>query len=312
MSLISLIAALLLEQLHPLVARKYLSAWLCGYVDFFRHHFNAGERSHGGIAWLLAVFPLLLVSTIPYWLLHRLHPVLAWAFCVLVLYLTMGFRDASDHFTAIQRALREANLGRASSLLATWRGMPAQQMNEQQLARVTMEEALLAAHRFVFGVIVWFVIGMLLGLGPAGAALYRLAHVLDASWFRQDNEQVGGFGDFARSGYRWVEWLPVRLVAITFAIVGNFEDTLYCWRTQARNWPDPEAGILLASGAGALGVTLGQPIPGDGVLIERPELGVGDAADVDFLQSTIGLLWRTLVLWLVILLLLNLATLVEG
>ena len=68
-------------------------------------------------------------------------------------------------------------------------------------------------------------------------------------------------------------------------------------------------GIVLASGAGALGVRLGLPIPQGGLPLDRPELGIGDEADADFMQSTVGLVWRALVFWMVLLLLLGLASL---
>ena len=68
------------------------------------------------------------------------------------------------------------------------------------------------------------------------------------------------------------------------------------------------AGIILASGAGALGVTLGGPIPVLGGEPDfRPELGLGEPADPDLLTSAIGLGWRALVLWLLLMLLLTLA-----
>ena len=310
MSLLSLIAALLLEQLHPLATRKYLHSWLSGYVHFFQEHFNAGEHKHGKIAWLIAVLLPLSGSTVLYWLLYRVHPLFAWAFSVLVLYLTLGFRQFSHYFTGIHQALRNDDLEKARSLLSTWRGMPCHELNAGEVARVTIEEALLASHHHVFGVMAWFVITMLLGLGPAGAVLYRLALFLNARWGRQDDAEFGEFGVFARQAYRWMEWLPLRLTAITFAIVGDFEDTVYCWRTQAQSWPDPEAGIVLASGAGALGVRLGQAIPQGGLPLDRPELGIGDEADADFMQSAVGLVWRALVFWMILLLLLSLATLV--
>ncbi len=60
-------------------------------------------------------------------------------------------------------------------------------------------------------------------------------------------------------------------------------------------WPDRDLGIVLAAGAGALGVQLGQPVV-DGVeLADRAELGLGDPADVDFMQSAVGLVWRATV-----------------
>lgn len=310
MSFLALIAALLLEQLHPLSSHKYLHGWLSGYVNFFQHHFNGGEFRHGKIAWLLAVLPLLAGVVVLYWLLYRAHPVFAWAFNVLVLYLTMGFRQFSHYFTDIHKALRDGRLDEARSLLSSWRGMPAHELNAEEVARVTIEEALLASHRNVFGVIVWFVLFSALGLGgAAGALLYRLGQSLRARWGNGDAAELGEFGGFARSLSHLLEWLPIRLTAATFAIVGDFEDTAYCWRTQAAAWPDPEAGILLASGAGALGVRLGMPIPQGGLPLDRPELGVGDEADADFMQSTVGLVWRSVVFWIILLALLTLANL---
>ncbi|MDP2400664.1 MAG: CobD/CbiB family protein, partial [Actinomycetota bacterium] len=88
MSFFALITALLLEQLHPLSSRRYLQGWLSAYAGFFQHHFNAGQRQHGRIAWLLSVLPLLLGVILLSWLLYRAHPVFSWAFNVLVLYLT--------------------------------------------------------------------------------------------------------------------------------------------------------------------------------------------------------------------------------
>src|SRR3989338_7161059 len=321
MSLFALIAALLLEQVHPISSRKYLYGWLSGYVDFFQHHFNAGAYRHGKIAWALAVVPLLACAIALFLLLCQVHPIFAWEFKVLVLYLTMGFRQFSHYFTGIHQALRKDNLEEARGLLTQWRGTPSHEMNAEEVARVTIEEALIASHRNVFGVIVWFVLFSAAGLGgAAGALLYRLGQFLRKRWDDEDAAAEpdglmdgdwgrGEFGSFARQAFYWLEWLPIRMTAATFAVVGDFEDTVYCWRTQAASWPDSEAGILLASGAGALGVRLGMPIPQGGLPLDRPELGVGDDADADFMRSTIGLVWRSVVFWLILLLLLTLASL---
>lgn len=310
MTLFSLIVALLLEQWQPLSARKLPFDALTSYVNFFQNQLNAGERRHGRIAWSLAVLVLVAGIGALYYLLDYVHPLLGLAFCVLVLYLTMGFRLFSHYFTDIHHALRADDLLRARTLLSDWRGIPSHELDSSEVARLAIEEALLASHRHVFGVAFWFIAGMLAGIGPAGAALYRMAQFLCRRWGALHGEDHGEFGQFARLAYHWIEWLPLRLTAITFAIVGDFEDAVYCWRTQANTWPDPEAGIVLASGAGALGVRLGQPIPDGGLLLDRPELGTGDDADVDFMQSTIGLAWRTLVFMLLLLLLLTLSSLV--
>jgi len=320
MSLFALITALLLEQIRPLSSQKLLFGLLSGYVRFFRQRFNAGQQQHGMIAWWLAVLPLLAGSIVFYQLLCRLSPVFAWAFNVLVLYLTMGFRQFSHYFTDIHKALREDKLDEARNLLSDWRGMPAHDMNAEEVARLTIELALIATHRKVFGVIAWFVLFSAVGLGgAAGALLYRLGLFL--RWHLEDEDQTeperwvdtewgrGEFGGFSRKAFYFLDWLPIRLTAMTFAIVGNFEDTIHCWRTQATSWPVRDTGILLSSGAGALGVRLGMPIQQDGLLLDRPELGTGDDADTGFMQSAVGLVWRSVVFWLILLLLLTLSNL---
>jgi adenosylcobinamide-phosphate synthase len=166
----------------------------------------------------------------------------------------------------------------------------------------------------VFGVLVWFV----LLPGPCGAVLYRASAFLSDYWGRhktgRSNEyaEFGEFGKFAQRAFAIIDWLPLRITATGFAIVGDFEDAIYCWRTQADLWPDDGLGIVLASGAGALGVRLGMPLMESGEVAERAEIGIGAEADVDFMQSAVGLVWRALVLWLLLLLLLGLASLAGG
>lgn len=308
MSFFALIAALLLEQFHPLLSRKYLFSWLPHYANFFQYHFNAGEHKHGKIAWLFAIVPLLTLVVVMSYLLHQVHPIFSWAFNVFVLYITMGFRQFNRYFANIQQALRSDRLDDARRLLSIWRGMPAHELSASEVARVAIEEVLLASHRNIFGVIVWFVLFSIIGLGgAAGALLYRLGQLLHQNWAAKDEAELANFGSFARQAFHVLEWLPVRITALTFAIVGNFEDTVYCWRTQATNWPDKDAGILLASGAGSLGVRLGMAIPQGGSSLERAELGVGDEADADFMQSTIGLVWRSVVFILILLLLMTIS-----
>jgi adenosylcobinamide-phosphate synthase len=121
------------------------------------------------------------------------------------------------------------------------------------------------------------------------------------------------FGAPARRLLWLLDWIPARLTALSFAIVGDFEDAIHCWRTQASSWAQQgggeHEGIVLASGAGALGVVLGGalPVPGGGEPEYRPELGMGELADAELLPSGVGLVWRALVLWLLLMLLLTLA-----
>ena len=312
MSLLTLIITLLLEHFYPLSARKYLSDWLNRYAQFFENRFNASNDNQGRFAWLLAVLPLLAVVMAIFWLLSRVHPIVALAFNVLVLYIAMGFRQYSQYCTDIQRTLSEGDLDKARGLLSRWRGVPSHDFTAEEVARVSIEQAIIATQRNVLGVIIWFALFGMLGLGgAAGALLYRLGNVLRARWGGENESEPGAIGAFARRAYFLLEWVPLRLSAMTFAIVGDLDNTLHCWRTQTASWPDPEAGILLACGAGALGVRLGMQIPQGGSSVDRPELGVGNDADPGFMQSAIGLAWRSVVCWMIVLLMLTLANFLE-
>jgi cobalamin biosynthesis protein CobD/CbiB len=298
MGVIAIIVALLIEQWRPLGERKELRSALNAWLGWLEQTFNAGEERHGVIAWLVAVLPPLAAAAALNAALCAVHPFLAFLFHVGVLYLTLGFRQFSHHFTQLQLAIKSGDIDRARALLDEYRGASGVVRTREEVIRLAIEEALLAAHRHVFGVILWY---MLLP-GPSGAILYRLAAVLAARW-----RGVGTFGLFAQRVFRWLEWPAVRLTAASFAVVGDFEDAVYCWRTQARNWPEPEAGIVLAAGAGAMGVRLGMPVHEIDGMQPRVELGVGEPADGPFLDSAVGLLWRALVVWVAILIALTLA-----
>ncbi|MCX7893119.1 MAG: CobD/CbiB family protein [Burkholderiales bacterium] len=301
MSLVSLILALALEQLRPF-DRRLVSTPLAAYADFLERHFNAGELQHGAIAWCLAVVPLAAAGWGLYAAAVWLNPLLGVVVNVAVLYATMGFRQSSHFFTGMQRALREGDVDRARAILSQWRGGAYPSLSPSEVARLAIEDALVVSHRNVFGVIFWFMILP----GPAGAIAYRAAERVAEHW-NVTRTDLGEFGAFARRAFELMDWLPVRLTALSFAIVGDFEDAVYCWRTQAARWADALAGIVIASGAGALGVRLGMPVARDGVVEDRPEMGTGDDADTAFLDSTVGLVWRALVLWLLLIGLIALA-----
>jgi adenosylcobinamide-phosphate synthase len=300
MSILAIIAALVIEQWRPLGERKSLQGTLASWATWLEQSFNGGERKHGVTAWLVAVLPPVLIALGVYVLLRAVHPLLALLFNIAVLYFTLGFRQFSHYFTEIQLAVKSGDIDRARSRLEQWRGASGVVRTREEVIRLSIEEALLASHRHVFGVLLWY----LLLPGPAGAILYRLAVYFAWRW-----KDLGTFGDFANRVFYVLDWPAVRLTAAAFAVVGDFEDAVYCWRTQARSWFDPNAGIVLAAGAGAMGVRLGMPVQEVEGMQPRPELGVGEPAEGPFLDSTVGLLWRTVVVWVFAVLILTIARL---
>lgn len=302
MTILAIIAALMIEQFRPLAIGR-VNDVLAQWSRLLENRFDAGQRRHGVAAWLVGVaLPSVLVlvaQVLAFWS----NWLLALLLDVAVLYLTMGFRQFSHHYTAIHLALRSGEIGQARQLLYQWRGIDAERLGSGEVARLAIEEALVASHRHVFAPLILFAL-----LGPAGAVFYRLARHFAQAWGERGGAADNAFGELARRAFAIIDWLPVRMTAASFAIVGNFEDAVFCWRTQAARWREEASGILLASGAGALGVRLGMPVDGEDGLGDRPELGVGDDADADFMQGAVGLVWRTLVMALLLLTLLGIAS----
>jgi adenosylcobinamide-phosphate synthase len=268
MTLFAVLAALGLEHWRPErpgQPRHLASRWLAWLLD----NLNAGGEQHGALAWTLGVLvPALVIAGATALLVGVWEP-LAWAFDVAVLYFCLGFKSASFLAAGVVRALRENDLERARESLSEWRPGLLVGGDEAALVRQTLEETFRQSLTRLFGVLFWF-----LPLGPAGALLYLLTRLA---------------------------WLPARAVAFSFAIVGNFQDALESWRGQARNWGEESEGILLAAGAGALGLQLGGTIRLPAGQLERPPLGMDEPPGLESLDAVVALIWRAALLWVAVL-----------
>lgn len=320
MSLLALIFALLLEQVRPVNPKGPLYAAFDRYADLVARNFNAGRRVHGVLGWMAATLPWVILAEVGFYLLREAGFLFGLLWSVGVLYLVMGLRQFSHHFTAVQLALREGRIDDAREELARWTGRDTRELAQPEIHRIAIETGLGDSHRHVFGVVAWYVflpavlgsllpgpLGALLS-GPGGAVLYRLSSALNDRWGSRREADFTAFGGFTADAFRVLDWAPVRLTGLSFAIVGDFEDAVYCWRSQAAAWFDPEQGIVLSSGAGALGVRLGEAVHESGQLVFRPELGLGDEPDLEHLNSAVGLIWRALVLWVVLIALMTVAS----
>lgn len=299
MSLFAIIACLVAQYAWPLRERQPLLAFYGRLALATAKRLNAGDRNSGILAWfavMLAVLvPVGLVST----LAAAIHPALLWLVEVAFLYATVRFLHTTMELAALEKALREGDAGAAANRLSLWRGEPVDTDDAGAITRLAAEHALREAHHATFGPLFWYLVLP----GPLGLVLYPLALRAARTWEHSVEPDERDFGWFAARAFHVIDWVPQRVTAFAFAVVGNFEDALYCWRSQAAQWMRPEEGIVLASGAGALGVKLGEPIPKGEGWIDRPLLGVGEAAREDALASLGGLLWRALIVWMIVYLL---------
>jgi adenosylcobinamide-phosphate synthase len=312
MTFISILCALLLEQLKPLRADNPIYAEIKTLAIQIETWFNAGHVRHGRLGWFLMMASLVLPTALIYWLCMRISPFAALVWNILIVYLTLGFRHYSHYFTSIQLALNSGDETTARQLLADWTKQDTSGIDVTEISRLAVEKALVTTHRNVFGVFFWF----LMPLGPSCAVMYRVAEHLARAWNEPEHMKNEAFGRFAANAFYWIDWVPVRLTAIAFAVVGNFEDAIYAWRNFAGRWQDEAIGIILSTGGGAMGVLLGTPVQkavnvllADAAMVDsisiESEAPPGEESTARALQSTVGLVWRSLLLWMMMLLLLS-------
>ena len=325
MSFFAVLFALLLEQLKPLPRDTWVHEQLVAWVRWTGRNFDAGKPHHTVVVWAVSVLlPGALVAA-AFLAINHFSLLLGLAFNVGLLYLTLGFRQFSHFFTDIRDALDRGDEDEARRKLGEWRHLDASELPRTEVLRHVLEHALLAAHRHVFGVFFWFIVLSALGLGPTGAVLYRMAEFASRYWgYRQrtlDAPSNDALLSLSRRLFAIIDHVPARLTAAGFAVVGNFEEAVNGWRRDATLWLHPNEGTILAAAAGALGVQLGGSAA-PGVTPDRSntftsgiEAGAADAAgltagvppQVGHLQSVVGLVWRSVVLWMLLVALLSLA-----
>jgi len=273
------------RQRHPLVAFGRLATRL-------EQRLNAGGRgwrSHGVSAWVLAVVPLTLLATLLSWL-----PMIGWLVEILALYCALGLRSLGEHVLPVARALRGDDLPLARERVGYLVSRQTSELDEAAVARAATESVLENGSDAVFAALFWFVVA-----GAPGVVLYRLSNTLDAMWGYR-NERFERFGWAAARIDDLLNYIPARLVALTYALLGKTRLALRCWRQQAPQWDSPNAGPVMASGAGALGVELGGPAIYHGERHERAILGEGPGADAQAIERGWNLVQRGVWLWLLI------------
>ena len=199
----------------------------------------------------------------------------------------------AEHARAVEAELIDGKLNQARAKVALIVSRDTQEMESVDVARAAVESVLENGNDAIFGAIFWFML-----LGPAGAVFYRLANTLDAMWGYKSEKYIH-FGWAAARLDDVLNWLPARITALTYSLVGNFSSGIQCWTTQAKSWYSPNAGPVMSAGAGALVVSLGGPAKYHGQLKQRPILGVGPAPSAADIGRAVSLVERGILFWIV-------------
>lgn len=346
MSFFAILFALLVEQIRPLPMGNAVYSAVRSWARSASKTLDAGKTPHGWLAWSALVILPAAVSMALHWLLVWAlgwpGVVLAFAMHAAVLYITLGFRQFSHHFTSIREALEAGDEDAARKALANWKQVDARDLPKSEIVRHVIEHSVLAAHRHVFGVLGWYALLAAFGFGPAGAIIYRLSEFAQRYYTRR-SLHVGNLHvspslvASAQQAWLVVDWLPARVTSLGFAIVGNFEEAIDSWRNFAQRLArtgltdgmNDNDGVILAATSGAMNVRLGgealkevfspmtsQAFQADataplGINPVEPDAvtSAGREPTVAYLRSVVGLVWRSVVLWMLLLALLSLARL---
>ena len=247
-----------------------------------------GNRLRGSLAWALLVLPLPLACA---WLLSQLAWPAALAGHALLLWFALGGRSLEEHAQAVAQPLAAGDLGAARERLSWMVSRETARLDAGDISRATVETALENGNDAVFGALFWAAL-----LGGPGALAFRFANTLDAMWGYKDERRIY-FGWCAARADDLLGYVPARLTALTYALLGQGGAALRCWRTQAPAWSSPNAGPVMAAGAGALGVSLGGAAIYHGRVEPRPMLGSGPAPVAADIERALALVRHGSLAW---------------
>lgn len=227
MIILVLFAAFVCEYVRPFGIKSQIQAWHNTLLTWACATLDANQTIHGWAVWSVAVgLPAALVLLI-YWILTAIATPLAWVFSVLVLYATLSFRPFVTYIHALQTSHQD------DAIYHTQKSSPT--LPQETLLTNThnaFDAAVQYVHQYVLGLSVAYIVLAIIGLGPTGAALYYAAASAVRYARIHVDKQQGQAHHTILQAWHIINWLPERIVAASFAAVGNFEQALHHWREQ--------------------------------------------------------------------------------
>lgn len=297
---ITVILALFLDRLlgepkglHPLVGFGV-------YADAIENKLNIGkaQKLKGIVACLLAIAPFLLAVI---WIdsYFQTSTWLMLIVSVLVVYLCIGWQSLIKHAANISQPLRRNDIYQARLAIAMMVSRDTENLEKEAIARAATESVLENGADAIFSAIFWFCVA-----GIPGVVVYRLSNTLDAMWGYK-NERFLYFGWAAARLDDVMNFIPARLTALSYAIIGNTKIALSCWWHQGFSWKSPNAGPVMAAGAGALKVSLGGAAQYHNKIQHRQALGPGTDEGgrkpaAESIEQACTLVNRAVLLWVMV------------
>lgn len=277
MALICIIIGLILER-----AVDNLQSWRnFSWFDQYKHWMLdnlPGLSNQGTSSIVILLLPVMLlmgffqhaIADVFLGLFSLLFGIAVFAYC-------LGPGDINREIDCFLEAWESGDEEKARKCASAIMGKEAPNAPDQQIAEV-MHAVLHEPNDRFFSVIFWFVV-----LGPFGALLYRLTSY---TMRRASNKTLKSA---ARRLQAILAWAPAHLVAVGYALTGNYEGASASYREKVKqdDLSDCNYQTLLTAGLGALK----DCTPGE---------------ETACIRSTRGLVLRTLVVWLAVIAMLHL------
>ncbi|MET0022870.1 MAG: adenosylcobinamide-phosphate synthase CbiB [Sedimenticola sp.] len=281
------LGALIVDQLLGELSRWHPLVGFGRLADRVEGRLNDGRdgKLKGVVALLITTLPFVLLAGVleSFWGI--------WVSLV-VLYFALGARSLADHARAVASELERDGMEAAREKVGRMVSRDSTDMDRVSVIRATIESVLENGLDAIFGALFWFFIA-----GAPGVVFYRLVNTLDAMWGYR-NERFSAFGWFTAKLDDLLNWIPARLVAASYALMGNRAQAMDCWRDQAGLLASPNGGPVMTAGAGALDIELGGSAVYQGKRVEKPLFGGDNPPDLSDIYRALDLVYKSLLLWL--------------
>lgn len=242
MSLLSVIFALIAENFISSLAELRRFDFVFRYVSWLRSKLPTFSFQNGSVTLVIIVAGILFAVWLVSAMLGNVLGLLGFLFGIAVLIFMIGPRDLEDDIKNVHTAFENKDYEAANFYASNLAGRTITEP-PMQLAQTAKEEILLQANIRMLGVFFWFIL-----LGPVGAVLFRLSCLL------KDNQrdETDDFADASRDLYQIMNWLPARICVLSYAVAGNFVDTMSYWNGISDLWLRDSEEFIIVSGVGAL------------------------------------------------------------
>lgn len=282
MIFLSILIALLLERIAPQLVEFRQFRWLREYNRWMLDVLHI-ERLGAWIGYLILLLPLLVLI----WLLtglfeNALFGLFELAFNVAVIFFCLGpkelDKEIDNYLDAIDVGNTQQQFNAASRLTVI---SPAMELPTQ--VKQVCQSLFVEANSRFYALLFWFTL-----LGPVAAVLYRVLEQLLEQKILQDS-----VSSLNKTVLGWIDWLPTHLTVFAYMISGSFDEGMQAFRRGAMSSIHVyEQNHELLQNVGIEAISAHEV--------------VNDKQAMELVRKARGLILRSLVVWLILILVLSL------